>query len=192
MNGTGNGGAGGLGNNIFGAGRPGDGGAGGFCGGILTVSTNVVIVRNTLIALNTLGAGGPAGTNIVITEGSATLETPGAPGTFPDVEGSFISGEFNLVGIVDGSTGFGTGSYIDLLGNLASPLDPLIGPLQINGGSTPTHALLPGSPAIDQGYRFNIRKDQSGHRRTVNNPSIPNTRGGDGTDIGACEFFSRK
>src|SRR5207253_11493070 len=29
--------------------------------------------------------------------------------------------------------------------------DPLLGPLQDNGGPTFTHALLPGSPAIDSG-----------------------------------------
>jgi hypothetical protein len=29
--------------------------------------------------------------------------------------------------------------------------DPLLGPLQNNGGPTFTHALLPGSPAIDAG-----------------------------------------
>jgi len=29
--------------------------------------------------------------------------------------------------------------------------DPLLGPLQDNSGPTPTHALLPGSPAIDRG-----------------------------------------
>ena len=27
--------------------------------------------------------------------------------------------------------------------------NPLLGLLQLNGGTTPTHALLPGSPAID-------------------------------------------
>ena len=30
-------------------------------------------------------------------------------------------------------------------------IDPLLGPLQNNGGPTFTHALLPGSPAIDAG-----------------------------------------
>ena len=29
--------------------------------------------------------------------------------------------------------------------------NPLLSPLQFNGGYTPTHALLPGSPAIDHG-----------------------------------------
>ena len=32
-----------------------------------------------------------------------------------------------------------------------SNTDPLLGPLQDNGGRTWTHALLPGSPAINQG-----------------------------------------
>ena len=41
-------------------------------------------------------------------------------------------------------------------GNLTGPgdqinTDPLIGPLQDNGGPTLTHALLPGSPAINAG-----------------------------------------
>ena len=40
--------------------------------------------------------------------------------------------------------------------NLTEPTDlpntdPLLGPLQDNGGPTETHALLPGSPAIDAG-----------------------------------------
>jgi predicted outer membrane repeat protein len=39
----------------------------------------------------------------------------------------------------------------DQSGTLATPLDPLLGPLQNNGGRTETHALSPGSPAIDAG-----------------------------------------
>ena len=38
-----------------------------------------------------------------------------------------------------------------LIGTAASPIDPLLGPLQDNGGPTFTHALLPGSPAINAG-----------------------------------------
>jgi hypothetical protein len=37
------------------------------------------------------------------------------------------------------------------LGTAANPLDPHLGPLQDNGGPTPTLALLPGSPALDVG-----------------------------------------
>jgi len=39
----------------------------------------------------------------------------------------------------------------DQIGAPGSPIDPLLGPLDDNGGPTPTHALLPGSPAIDAG-----------------------------------------
>jgi len=69
--------------------------------------------------------------------------------------------------------------------------DPRLGPLQDNGGPTLTHALLPGSPAIDQGKNFSgALYDQRGPGfvRTFDVPFIPNALGGDGTDIGAFEM----
>jgi hypothetical protein len=69
-------------------------------------------------------------------------------------------------------------------------IDPMLGALQNNGGPTFTHALLPGSPAIDQGKNFSgSTTDQRGNGfvRTFDNPFIPNAPGGDGTDIGAFE-----
>jgi CSLREA domain-containing protein len=55
--------------------------------------------------------------------------------------------------------------------------DPLLGPLQNNGGSTQTHALLPGSPAIDAGAATGApARDQRNYIR----PDAP--------DIGAFEF----
>jgi hypothetical protein len=68
--------------------------------------------------------------------------------------------------------------------------DPMLGPLQDNGGATFTHALLPGSPAIDAGKNFAAGStDQrgSGFVRTFDDSSIANANGGDGTDIGAFE-----
>jgi hypothetical protein len=44
--------------------------------------------------------------------------------------------------------------------------DPLLGPLQNNGGPTPTMALLPGSPAIDAGVN-NFALDLSGNSLTT-------------------------
>jgi len=59
-----------------------------------------------------------------------------------------------------------------------SNTNPLLGPLQLNGGATPTHALLPGSPAIDGGNNaFCTPVDQRG----VTRPQGP------GCDIGAFE-----
>ena len=56
--------------------------------------------------------------------------------------------------------------------------DPLLGPLQDNGGPTQTHALLPGSPAIEAALLANCpATDQRG----VSRPQ------GAGCDIGAYE-----
>ena len=44
--------------------------------------------------------------------------------------------------------------------------DPVLGPLTNNGGPTLTHALLSGSPAIDQGTNFSCpTRDQRGFPR---------------------------
>ncbi len=64
--------------------------------------------------------------------------------------------------------------------------DPNLGPLQNNGGSTFTHALLPGSIAIDAG-NSTLTTDQRGLARPVDNPSIMNATGGNGSDIGSFE-----
>jgi hypothetical protein len=69
--------------------------------------------------------------------------------------------------------------------------DPLLGPLQDNGGPTFTHAPLPGSPAIDKGTNFGASAtDQRGWPRTFDKAAIANAAGGDGTDIGAVESHS--
>lgn len=59
--------------------------------------------------------------------------------------------------------------------------DPVLGPLAYNGGMTRTHALMPGSPAIDAGSnKANVDNDQRGppYRRVV----------GSHADIGAFEY----
>jgi len=58
--------------------------------------------------------------------------------------------------------------------------DPKLGPLQDNGGATRTHALLPGSPAVDNGNNYaGLARDQRG---------APFSRvDGAGSDIGAFE-----
>ena len=48
----------------------------------------------------------------------------------------------------DDSTGWRAN---DGTGSASAPLDPVLGPLQDNGGPTPTHALLAGSPALRRG-----------------------------------------
>jgi CSLREA domain-containing protein len=70
------------------------------------------------------------------------------------------------------------------LGNISSQ-DPLLGPLQFNGGPTRTHALSPGSPAIDAG-------DPGGCTDSVGAALTIDQRGwhrpfGSNCDIGAYE-----
>jgi hypothetical protein len=65
-----------------------------------------------------------------------------------DASGSFSSLGYNLIGITDGSSGWG-GS--DLTGTAGSPLDPGLGPLSDNGGPTQTMALQDSSPARGAG-----------------------------------------
>jgi hypothetical protein len=58
--------------------------------------------------------------------------------------------------------------------------DPMLGPLADNGGRTRTHALLPGSPAIDAG------NNRSGFLWDQRGPGFPRVAGAR-ADIGAFE-----
>lgn len=62
--------------------------------------------------------------------------------------GSTSSGGYNVIG--DGSGGCVFVAE-DQVGTTGSPIAPLLASLAWNGGSTPTHALLSGSPAVDNG-----------------------------------------
>jgi uncharacterized repeat protein (TIGR01451 family)/CSLREA domain-containing protein len=62
--------------------------------------------------------------------------------------------------------------------------DPLLGPLQDNGGPTPTEALLPGSPAIDAGDPAGCT-DDAGHSLATDQRGAPRTDAH--CDMGAYE-----
>ena len=89
-------------------------------------------------------------------------------------EGRVFAGSFNLIG--DALAEDLDGPVLDQLTDTVTG-DPLLGPLADNGGPTLTHALLPGSPAIDAGDNSVAEtEDQRGLARNVN-----------GVDIGAFE-----
>jgi hypothetical protein len=92
----------------------------------------------------------------------------------PDFFGVLDSQGFNLIEDTSGCTITG-----DTTGNLLG-VDPLLGPLQDNGGPTYTHALLPGSPAINAGTNEGA---PSTDQRGVSRPQGPST------DIGAYEVL---
>ena len=66
-------------------------------------------------------------------------------------------------------------------------VDPQLGPLQNNGGSTPTQLPAPTSPVIDKGLSI-ADDDQRDVDRPVDIGTVPNATGGDGSDIGAVEL----
>jgi hypothetical protein len=92
-----------------------------------------------------------------------------------DISGFMGSFGHNLVQATNGWVNAGDVTT-DLLG-----VDPLLGPLQDNGGPTWTHALLQGSPAIDAGDPVGApSEDQRG---------VPRPQGRS-VDIGAFESLS--
>jgi hypothetical protein len=62
----------------------------------------------------------------------------------PDLRGTYHSDGNNIIGNASGSSGFTNGTNGDQVG-----VDPKLGPVADNGGSTPTMALQPSSPAIN-------------------------------------------
>jgi hypothetical protein len=103
---------------------------------------------------------------------------------FPNTFAVRSSG-YNLIGDSPGDSA-STGCPITYQSTDILDTNPLLGPLAFNGGPTPTHALLPGSPAIDAGN--SAGSDQRGFSRPVDLPNYPNAA--NGSDIGAFELQS--
>ncbi len=121
---------------------------GGTAGGIYELS-GTVNLRNTIVAGN-------------------TDNSPG-PGNAPDCDGTPTSEGNNLIGDL-------TQCEFTATGGDKTNANPLLGPLADNGGSTFTHALLAGSPAIDGAGPGAPPTDQRGAPRS--------------SDIGAYELVS--
>jgi len=105
--------------------------------------------------------------------------------TSPDIYGAVTASSYNIIGAGNGSSGLTNGSNGNQVGTTASKLNPKLGSLADNGGSTQTMALLPGSPAIDNGSNTlaanaGVTQDQRGLlRRWPANGTV---------DIGAYEY----
>lgn len=162
-------------------------------GGIFNGATSRLIVNSSTIYKNTAaldgggvisssattgainGARGQSINNTII---AGNIDSELANGNHPDVSGDFTTTLFNLIGDGSSSTSFTNGINGNKVGTSATPIDPKLGSLQNNGGSTPTHALLDGSPAIDAANpNANVSVDQRGVARPQRN----------GFDVGAFE-----
>ena len=119
----------------------------GFGGGMI-IFTRDGSLRNCTMVGNVASIGGGIWTSAPLTMANSIIANNGDGQTGDDVVGPLTSEGFNLIGIADDVEGLVTS---DLLGSSSTPLEPLTGVLQDNGGPTPNHALLPGSPALDAG-----------------------------------------
>lgn len=143
-----------------------------------TISGNVALDGNVTIR-NEGRFGGHADLDI-----GGTILDAGASGvTIENDAGEVRSLGWNL-------SSDGGGGVLTHTGDV-SHTDPLLGPLQDNGGLTFTHALLSGSPAIDAGsggtFGYLLNRDQRGVPLPFDDPATANATDGDGRDIGAFE-----
>ena len=149
-------------------------------GGIANASGTVTISSSTIVG-NTCGLGGGVTAsdtvnlkNTIVANNTAT-EPGGGDGS-----GMITSQGYNLIKNGSGSLVVG-----DLTGNIIGA-DPNLGPLQNNGGFTPTRALIPGSPAFNSGNPAGCR-NQAGALLTTDQRG--NLRPSQGRcDMGAFEL----
>lgn len=100
---------------------------------------------------------------------------------FPDdCKGTLTSMDYNLVLDTTGCT-IGNATAHNIYGQ-----SPNLGPLQNNGGSRATHALLPGSPAIDAGNPGGCTGN--GGLLTIDQRGVARVLDGNGDGIARCDI----
>ncbi|MEM8639823.1 MAG: CHAT domain-containing protein [Cyanobacteria bacterium P01_G01_bin.54] len=147
-----------------------------------------VALTNATIAFNTATTGQGGGVYISGTQNNTIANTIIANNTaaaHPDISANFSTStaRYSLITDTTGITGLALANGVN--GNIINQ-DPLLGPLQNNGGSTATHALQLMSPAINAGKNalalaangIPLTIDQMGQLRIID----------DIVDIGAYEF----
>ena len=183
--------------------HPGGGGVG--FGGAITVRGGTLTLANSTITGNFAWGGqasGIFGTNFGSGAGGGIYAWEGSTVALLNsiVFGNFVAsrsaspnspGDFSGPGSSLGYNLFGAASSVTNVSSDRVGLDPRLGPIQDNGGRTPSHALLAGSPAIDAGAPALLAFDQRGQPRTIDDPAVTNWMGSDGTDIGAVESNPR-
>lgn len=161
--------------------------AGGHGGGVDNASGATAEFKNATIAENAadedrdgFGDGGGFYNEGGVVQAANSLLALNRDGDQPmDCSGALTSQGFNLIQLADGCAIGG-----DATGNLVG-MNPQIGPLADNGGTTLTHALLANSPAIDRG---NPLSPGSGESACLANDQRGQERNDRRCDIGAFEM----
>jgi len=112
-------------------------------GGAMFNDKGTMRVTNSTMSNNSAFSGGGILNLGTLEIGNTILKTGASGGNILNKSGTVTSLGYNLSNDDGGGFLTGPGDQINT--------DPLLGPLQDNGGSTFTHELLSGSPAIDAG-----------------------------------------
>lgn len=112
---------------------------------------------------------------------AANIDDSSAGTQHPDCSGTLTGAGYNLIENTNGCTLAG-----DLTGNITGA-NPNLGLLQNNGGSTFTHALLPGSPVIDAGKPTGCL-DPSGLPLTTDQRGFVRPVAGNGNTVSICDL----
>ena len=153
-------------------------------GGGIDNTWGTLFLNNSTVSGNTGSAGGGIYTydGTLTTMNSILAGNTAQNGTNygPDCFGTISSAGYNIIGYIVDSNCIVTG---DTTGNKTG-MDPLLGPLQDNGGRTHTQEIIAGSPAINAGNPVGC-KDQLGDLLSTDQRGLP--RFGR-CDIGAYEL----
>jgi hypothetical protein len=118
-------------------------------GGVWNSGSGALALRSCTVSGNAAGSGGGLSVQSGSVQLANTIVALNAAEDGADCQGASTSLGFNLVGDATGCDL--SAAEGDLVGSAETPVDPMLGPLQNNGGPTLTHALLFGSPAIEGG-----------------------------------------
>jgi CSLREA domain-containing protein len=161
-------------------------------GGLENVGTGTATLNNVTMTINVADSngdgvgngGGISNTGTITVRNTILGNNTDVGNEAPDCAGTLNSGDYNLITADWGCVVAGT-----MIHNLGG--DPLLGPLDSNGGKTSTRMPFPGSPVLDAGDPTSpgssgaacLASDQRGVKR-------PRDGDGNGTarcDIGAVE-----
>ena len=161
--------------------------------GAIQISSGTATITNSTITGNSSNTGLTGGINAPA--GTTTLRSTILVGNtnasivngIPNFSGVLESQGYNVIGDAGTPPNNGTFNAQATDQTNVTPAQVNLGPLQNNGGPTPTHALGAGSVAIDKGHSSGAVADQRGLTRPCDLAAVANAAGGDGGDAGAFE-----